>query len=173
MRARGVVLTMVAMLAMGTASGCDRPRAVAWLAARLPGARTRSEPVLTWTTVDPAALVVNNDPVLHAVRFSLHLPELVPAPGLPGMSPKLAAIELGFLDRLDGAKVDASAAGPRQSLRIIEGKRIAGDTVVVPLAPLPSPCTDVELVIHNHLRPAPMLRQIRIGRTPGAPGARP
>ena len=178
MTVRGRGLAMLATLAMVSATGCDRHRVAAWLAERLPGQRARPEPALVWTNVDPAALVITEEPTLRAVRFSIHLPAIAAA---RASASNLAALEIGFRDRLDGAKVDARAAGPRHTVHLLDERRFAGDTVVVPLAPLP--LTDVEVVVHNHLRPPPVVRQVRLGRRlavanagaqPGAqPGARP
>ena len=156
---------LLAVLALAPVAGCTRRGAADWLAGRLPGERARPAPALAWSSVDPGALAVNDDPAAHAVRFSIHLPAVTAAPA------NLAALEIGFRDRLEGAKVDATARGPRHTLRLLEHKRFAGDIIAIPLAPLP--LDDIEVVVHNHLRPPPVIREVRIGRTPGAPGARP
>ena len=159
---RGALLPL-AMLALAASAGCDGKGAAHWLAGRFPGQRARPEPVLAWQEVDPAALVVNNDASRHAVRFSIH----VPAGPVALPSPPVVAVEMVFFDPLDGAKVDASATGPRHTVTLLEHKRFAGDTVTMPLAALP--LTDVEVVVHNHLRPPPVIRRVRVGRSLAAP----
>jgi len=162
-RLRGVLVPL-AMLAWAASAGCDGKAAAPWLTGRLPGHRARPEPVLAWQEVEPAALVVNNDAALHAVRFSIHVPA---GPVATPPSPPVVAVEMVFFDPLDGAKVDASATGPRHTVTLLEHKRFAGDTVTMPLAALP--LTDVEVVVHNHLRPPPVIRRVRVGRALAAP----
>jgi hypothetical protein len=155
MRLRAV-LASLAMLALATCTGCDG-RGAKWLADRFPGQHSRPVPVLAWQEVDPAALVVNNDAALHAVRFSVHLPAAAAT-----KLPPAVALDVAFNDPLDGAKVDASATGPLHTVTLLQHKRFAGDTVATPLPPLP--LTDVEVVVHNHLRPPPVIRSVRVGR---------
>ena len=166
----GAVLASLAMLALATSAGCDG-RGAKWLADRFPHPHPRPVPVLAWQEVDPAALVVNNDAALHAVRFSVHLPAAAGTTTVPTTPvPPAVALEIAFNDPLDGAKVDASATGPHHTVTLLQHKRFAGDTVGSPLPPLP--LTDVEVVVHNHLRPPPVIRSVRVGRPlPVAPAS--
>ncbi|HEX2657057.1 MAG TPA: hypothetical protein VHU40_02240 [Polyangia bacterium] len=157
------VLAVLAMLALAANAGCDARGAARRLVDRFTG--SHAAPALAWQDVEPAALVVNNDPVLHAVRFSIHLP---PSAGSRKQAlPAPVALELSFQEPIDGAKVDATASGPLHTITLLDHKRFGGDTVAAPLPPLP--LTDVEVIVHNHLRPPPVIRRVRVGRPLAAP----
>lgn len=155
-----LALAALVILTLATGAGCDAREAAKRLAGKLPGTHAAPAPALAWQDLEPAALVVNNDPVLHAVRFSIHLPASA-GPAKPAQ-PAPLALELGFQDPLDGAKVDATASGPLHTITLLDHKRFGGDTVVAPLPPLP--LTDIEVIVHNHLRPPPVIRRARVGR---------
>ena len=65
------------------------------------------------------------------------------------------SVEFRFRDGLDGAKVEATADGPQLHGRLLD-KRIAGDTVAVPLAP--GRVDTVDLRVRHHFRAPPILR---------------
>jgi hypothetical protein len=113
---------------------------------------------LVWSGFDPAALEVAEDGRYGTVRYRLRL--VTSAAGVPD----LQQIELRFREPLEGAKVDARGEGPRQALTLLQGKRIGGDTVRIALAPLELDRLDV--VIHHHRRPLPLVQQVRLGRAP-------
>jgi hypothetical protein len=114
-----------------------------------PGARD-----LTWSALDAGEVEVIEDRSRGAVRYRLRLPE-----GTAGAD--LRRLDVSFQRPLDGARVDVRGAGPRHALTLLHGRRIGGDTVAIPLAPA---LTDVDLVVHHHLRPVPLLARIRAGR---------
>jgi hypothetical protein len=156
-RRSGIALLTGLLLAAATA-GCDG-RALG--AFQRNGAR--AEP-LVWTALDPAGVGMQEDPSRRIARFLIDVPAAV------GAGP-LRQLELCFAQPLDGARVDADAMGARHAVTLLQGKRAGGATVLIPLAPLP--LDRIEVTVHHHLRPAPLLQELRLGRarapTPRAP----
>jgi hypothetical protein len=71
-----------------------------------------------------------------------------------------ATLEIRFRAPLDGARVSAVGAGPRTRATLLRDKRVGGDTVVVPLGPARTDA--VEVRVHRHLRPPPILRDVAL-----------
>lgn len=144
------LLASLCALVLVASAGCraDGPRAR--LRALLAPPR-RPSPI-SWTALDPASLEVAEERGPRNVRYLVRLP----APA--GWS----ELELRFRQGLDGARVDALGSGPRQSLTLLEGRRVGSDTVTVPLAPVPLEV--IEVVVHRHLRPLPLIAGVRLGR---------
>jgi hypothetical protein len=91
---------------------------------------------------------------------------------LPDGTTGIERVEVRFHAPLDGARVDAWAVGDRGWQTLLDGRRVAGDTVAIPVPP--GPIDRVELTVHHHLRPLPVVRDVRFGRppTPAAPAPR-
>ena len=52
--------------------------------------------------------------------------------------------------------MDAFVEGPRQRVTVVHGKRVAGDTVAVPL--VPGTIDTVDVWVHRRLRSPPIVR---------------
>jgi hypothetical protein len=156
MRGRSGIALLAALLATATAA-CDRHALGAFQ-----GNGAAAEP-LVWTAIDPAGVRTDEDSSRGIASFQIDVPAAV------GAGP-LRQLELRFVQPLDGAKVDVDAIGARHAVTLLRGKRAAGATVVIPLAPLP--LDRIEVTVHHHLRPAPLLQNVRLGRArPPAPRA--
>jgi hypothetical protein len=107
---------------------------------------------VSWTPLDPGSLEVAEEHAPRNVRYLVRLPA----------GSGWTELELRFRDGLDGARVDATGSGPRQSLTLLEGRRIGGNTVTIHLAPVPLEV--VEVVVHRHFRPLPLVAGVRLGR---------
>jgi hypothetical protein len=153
---RGPVL--IGLAAALLAGGC---REAWWLG---PFARKPAAPPapVTWTAVPGEAIeVIEQGHGERTIRYRVRLPAADEGAGGGGPS----RLELRFREPLEGAKVHALGAGPRHHLRLIDGRRVRGDTVTVALAPFP--LDDVFVEIHHHMRPTPIVAEVRLGRPVG------
>jgi hypothetical protein len=105
-----------------------------------------------------ADAIVTTEPGLGVMAFRVPLPD-----GTAGAD----SVTLRFREPLDGARVEAFANGPRLHETLLR-KRIGGDSVVVPM-PLGTVDT-VEVGVHRHLRPPPIVRDVAL-LTPATPAA--
>jgi hypothetical protein len=126
--------------------------------------RAAAEEPLAWAPL-PAATAVDVFESGHgSVRFRVPLSATPPGDGTAAgaVAGALRRVEVRFHDPLDGAAVDAVAVGAPGWLTVVDGKRIGGDTVSVPIPP--GDLDRVELTVHHHLRPLPVVREVRLGR---------
>jgi hypothetical protein len=79
-------------------------------------------------------------------------------------------LELRFRAALDGARVEAIGGGPRTHATLLR-QRVGGDSVVVPLAP--GRIDAVEVRVHRHLRPTPIVREVVVVAAATSPAPRP
>jgi hypothetical protein len=114
--------------------------------------RPRPAPGLTWTTAGSDAISISEDREHRRVRYGVQLPLAQQG---------LRQVELRFRDELDGAKVDARGSSPRADVTLLHDRRFGGDAVTVDLPGVRLDSLDV--VVHHHLRPAPILRDVRFG----------
>lgn len=152
MSLRPLVGAPLAALLLLASPGCHDRRLLGPFEGR---AAPATEP-MDWIAVDSANLEAQQRRRPGSVSYRLQLPDR-------SARPELRQVELRFLQPLDGAKVDARATGPRQALTVLEGKRVAGETVTIPLGSLE--VDEVELVVHHHQRPLPLVRAVRLGRS--------
>jgi len=148
MRGQGAIALLAGLLAAVT-GGCDR-HALGALQGNGAGAES-----LAWTRIDPAGVATEEDPSRGIAHFQIDVPAAA------GAGP-LRQLELRFVQALDGARVDVDAIGARHEVTLLRGKRAGGATIVIPLAPLP--LDRIEVTVHHHLRPAPLLQELRLGR---------
>lgn len=85
------------------------------------------------------------------MSYVVHLS--APPPGAPAQS-----LVLRFADPLDGAKVQAFASGANGQQTLLRDRRVGGAEIEIPLGALPWQTVDV--VVHNHLRPAGILNEV-------------
>lgn len=145
--------TWLAGLAL-LAAGChDR-----WLFAPFDRRAPRPAEVLDWTPLatDSVDLVETRSP--GRVRYRLLLPA--------GRGARERRLEVRFRERLEGAKVDARGTGPRHALTLLHEKRVGGSTVSIPLPTVALEAVD--LLVHHHRRPLPLVAEARVGRAAGA-----
>jgi hypothetical protein len=135
-------------------SGCERagPR---WLFGPFAHAAPAAE-TLTWTSQAGDALDVIESQLSGAVTYVVALPPNARATGL-------RRVELRFHDPLNGARVDAHAIGASGRHPLLDGRRIGGDTVAIPVPPLD--LDRLQLTVHHHLRPLPVVAEVRFGRS--------
>jgi hypothetical protein len=93
--------------------------------------------------------VTASEPSPWIVRYRVALPPVCPALSA-------STLKLRFAAPLNGAKVDAVVEGPRQRVTVLDGKRVGGDTIAVPLAPGTLDTVDVR--VHRRLRAPPIVR---------------
>jgi len=150
-RRRDAVGLLVAAAALG--AGCRR----GWLFGPL-GREPPPVENLAWTEAPADALAVTEGEPRGAVSYAVALP---PAAG----APPLRRVELRFAQSLDGARVDVQAIGPRGWLTLVDGRRTGGDTVSIPIPPVDA--DRLQVTVHHHLRPLPVVAEVRFGRAPG------
>jgi hypothetical protein len=109
---------------------------------------------LRWTSIASDRLEVV--PLEHSIRFGIPLPPGVSAAG-PGRR-----LELRFPRALDAAKVETYGSGPGHPLTPLHEARVRGNTLALTLPPLTLDRLDV--VVHHHLRPAPLPPEVRVGK---------
>jgi hypothetical protein len=125
------------------------------LAALLGGCRGEDEAALVWTALDAGEVEVFEDRAHGLTRYRVELPPAERARASGRLS-------ITFQERLDGAKVDAEGVGPRHRLTLLREHRVAGAALAIPL---PAARLDrVELLVHHHLRPPPLVASVRLGR---------
>ena len=56
------------------------------------------------------------------------------------------------------------SGGPLSSALARAGRRTGGDTVSIPIPPVD--VDRLQLTVHHHLRPLPVVAEVRLGRTP-------
>jgi hypothetical protein len=149
---------VVALLGLITfVSGCRDGWLAGPLQRRAPAAGAGA---LAWTPAPADTAVEVQDDDGGTVRYRMQLPVA------DGGAAPLRGVELRFHEPLDGARVDAWAVSDRGWLVVLAGRRIGGDTVVVPLPP--GGQDRIELAVHHHLRPLPVVRSVRLGRSRGS-----
>lgn len=144
MRGRAAALALVLLAGGGCREG--------WTLG-LPGQSPPAAPTLAWTAVEAGALTLVDEQAHRTVRYRVALSQ-----GGAGA----AAVEVRFHRPLDGAKADAFGLGPHGRHTLLHERRVGGDTVVIPVGALPVEA--VEVVVHHHLRPPPLLYAARVGR---------
>jgi hypothetical protein len=125
---------------------------VATLVAVVAVADDRGPKTLTWTDLPAHAIHVYEERGHRRTHYCVQLPE--------GHTAR--AVELRFASSLAGAKVDAWASGPSGQVTLLHERRMRGGIVAVTLPPLA--LGYVEVVVHHHLRPPPLLRLARVAR---------
>jgi hypothetical protein len=129
------------------------PLCISGLSCRGVAAPAETEPI--WTSVDTGIEVFDTEhrhgPALYRVQLT--------QPTGHGQR----VLQIRFRGPLEGAKVDANGTGPHQVVRLLEDKRIGGDTVTVPLGN--TDLSAVELQVHHHHGPTPLPVDVRIGTT--------
>jgi hypothetical protein len=148
MRAARWILLGAALAALAGA-GCRK----AWCAGRCDRMRQPPAPSLTWTIAGSDAITISEDHDHRRVRYGVQLPPTQAAP--------LRQVQLRFRDGLGGAKVDARGASARAEVTLLDDRRFGGDAITVDLPGVRLDSLDV--VVHHHLRPAPILRDVRFG----------
>jgi hypothetical protein len=112
---------------------------------------SRSKPALTWTAIPADRVEVT--PLEHSTSFGVPLP--------PGASPA-RRIEVRFPRSLEAAKVEALGSGPHHRFTPLHEARVRGNTLAFDTPPLT--LDRLDLVVHNHLRPAPLPPEVRVGK---------
>jgi hypothetical protein len=167
-RAPGSAVAAAALAAIAALSaGCGGR----WLLGPFQREAAAEEP-LSWAPL-PAATAVDVVESGHgSVHLRVPLPPTSPATGAGAGAGALRRVEVRFHDPLNGALVDAEVVGAPGWLTVVDGKRIGGDTVAVPIPP--GDLDRLELTVHHHLRPLPVVREVRLGRATAAtaPGPR-
>jgi hypothetical protein len=136
----GRALLLLAGLAAFSFGGC-----------RMGMCSSRSKPALTWTAIPADQVEVT--PLEHSTSFAVKLP--------PGASPA-RRIEVRFPRPLEAAKVEALGSGPNHRLIPLYETRVRGTTLAFDTPPLTLDRLDV--VVHQHLRPAPLPPAVRVGK---------
>ena len=117
------------------------------------GAARRPAAPLRWTVIAPDAVEVVEARPHHTVRFGVWVSAEAGRP---------RRLELRFARPLDSARVDAYATGPHHEVTLVEGARVPGQALAVALPPLA--LDRIEVVVHHHLRPAPLPPEVRLGQ---------
>jgi hypothetical protein len=126
-----------------------------WLLGPFEGRRQAPE-ALAWSSLDPRDVDIVEQRSHGSVRYRVHLPGVAHSRAL--------RLELRFREPLAGARVDAHGTGPRHALTLVNRRRVGGDTIAVPLAPLAFERVDV--IVHHHLRAVPLVQEVRLGAAP-------
>ena len=147
MRLRGGLLLVACAgsLALGGCRGRD------WTVARF-GAAAR-HPTATAGTPIPLSGVDITESAFGSVSYLVHLPA-------PPADARAEWLVLRFADPLDGAKVQAFAHGSNGQQTLMRDKRPGGAEVEIPLGAIAWETVDV--VVHNHLRPARILSAVMV-----------
>jgi hypothetical protein len=136
----GKALLLLAGLAAFSFGGC-----------RLGRCCGRGKPALSWTAIPADQVEVT--PLEHATSFAVALP--------PEASPA-RRIEVRFPRPLEAAKVEALGSGPRHRFTPLHEARVRGNTLAFDTPPLT--LDRLNVVVHNHLRPAPLPPEVRVGK---------
>jgi len=139
MHAKRAVLFLGALMAF--LAGC--PKGVC--ASRAPASRQ-----LTWITIPPDDVQVT--PLGRRIVFGVQLP--------PQASPA-RCIEVRFPRPLEAARVEVLGTGPNHASTRLHQTRVRGNTLVLEIPPLT--LIRLDLVVHHHLRPAPLPPSVRVG----------
>jgi hypothetical protein len=113
---------------------------------------------IAWRAVDASAVEVVDQGERGGVRYRVHLP-----PADAGGGARHLAIS--FERPLDGAKIDAVAAGRGNAQPLAHDRRVGGSRVDLPLGTMRWESVDV--VVHHHLRQPPIVRAVLLAAGPG------
>jgi hypothetical protein len=136
-----------AALALLAGAGCRK----GWCAAACDRTRSPARANLTWTTASSDAITIAEEHDGRRVRYGVQLPAAA----------SLRQVQLRFREGLQGAKVDARGRSLRAEVSLLHDRRFGGNVVTVDL-----PGVRLEylaVVVHHHLRPTPILRDVRFG----------